>query len=1175
MTLLAEKGTFTKTTSTSTPVSQQVNLVDSSLTPKLLILWTNGQTTTDGTFAEGLRWSYGFSDGTNDFCQQMTALDNNTAQTETYTYNNNCIISIVNQDTQTEISRADVTSFGAGQFTLNWSVQSDTNAIVIHYIVVGGTDITNVNAFDVAIGDTSTGNHSYNGTGATFTPDFAFVITSNRTVTTNTLSSGADDGQFAIGWYCHTPGGPTRFAFAGRTETIGTSDTDMCNNISGCAIGLDEAAGTINFNANPVSLDNAAGGGITVNITTAAESANHRLAFLMVKGGSWGAGSLTQRNGAGTQTVTLVNTSLTPKLVFLGGVNAATTGQVVNNYLGIGASDGTREGCSWCGDQDASGSMINTRSNLTTKIYRQATPHPTASSSNVSVECDLTDISTAGQFTLDWTTGDAVARRVGYWTVGAAAAAGNAVERALATETVTTSDTISRLAAKTRARSETVTVSESIARLSTKSRAQATQTVTIAETIARTRGSVRAPAGQTVTISETLGRVVSKTRGITEGTTTTDTLARLAAKSRPLATQTVTTSDSVDRVKTQGVQNIQRTITEPTINVGETINRLKASNRVLNESITVTETTPGARLKGILKTLAESVTTSSTVARLKGSQKILTETITTGDTINRLTQKFRALATQTITVSETIDRVVTDVGNQITKSLSESVTISETALTTLRGRVRVLTETVTTGDVANRLTAKLRALAVESITVTDQVTQFAGLVGREIIIVTDQVTRVVGHQIVKSLTESVTVTEASLNKQTGKTRSLPTQTVTIGDIANRLKSSLRTLSESITTTDTIARARGVLKTLAESVTTGGTPNKLKGSIRTLSESISTSGTANKLTGKSRALATEVITIAGTVERLVGDIGNQITRSLSESITVSETALNKQLAKTRSLSQNVGASDILNRTKSALKAASASVTITEISTTRLKNTLRILAESITTSGTPNRQKASTKTLSESITVTGTASRLAAKTRALAVQIVTVSETVNRVVTSGANQVSRSLTQFVTITETSLTRRKGAMRQLVENINISDILARLGAKSRSIPVQIVTITSSVVRVRGKSRELAESITTVDGLTRLAAKVRDITQVVTIVSALQGFLNGLPFGVPVYTPGQIPYRRTKKTKGPFYRIRAFRETRNRARQQRQKIRKAREDAKDKARLNRQKARTHPDDR
>ena len=123
--------------------------------------------------------------------------------------------------------------------------------------------------------------------------------------------------------------------------------------------------------------------------------------------------------------------------------------------------------------------------------------------------------------------------------------------------------------------------------------------------------------------------------------------------------------------------------------------------------------------------------------------------------------------------------------------------------------------------------------------------------------------------------------------------------------------------------------------------------------------------------------------------------------------------------------------------------------------------------------------------------------------------------------------------------------------------------------------MTITSSVVRVRGKSRELAESITTVDGLTRLAAKVRDITQVVTIVSALQGFLNGLPFGVPVFTPCQIPYRRTKKTKGPFYRIRAFRETRNRARQQRQKTRKAREDARDKARLNRQKARTHPDDR
>ena len=69
MTLLVEKGTFDKTTSTSTPVDQTVTLSNGSLTPKLVILWTTGQTTNDGTYVNDARISYGFSDGTNDGCQ--------------------------------------------------------------------------------------------------------------------------------------------------------------------------------------------------------------------------------------------------------------------------------------------------------------------------------------------------------------------------------------------------------------------------------------------------------------------------------------------------------------------------------------------------------------------------------------------------------------------------------------------------------------------------------------------------------------------------------------------------------------------------------------------------------------------------------------------------------------------------------------------------------------------------------------------------------------------------------------------------------------------------------------------------------------------------------------------------------------------------------------------------
>ena len=419
MTLVREYGTFTKTTSTSTPVAQQVTLSNGSLTPKAFIAWTNGLTT-EGTYTEGIRWSYGFSDGTNDACQQMSASDNNTTQLETYSFNNDAVISIVDQDSQTEISRADVSSFGAGVVNLNWSVQSDTNAIVIHYIVIGGDDITNASVVSTTVGDTGTGNHSYNGSGSTFTPKFALTMTgADQYTTANSLSSGADRALMSIG---AARSATEEYCMAGRTETVGTADTDQVLLSDACLVNTDPTSGAIDFEANFVSFDSAAGGGITVNIVNSATSGSQLLAFLFLEVASttgFEVGTFQQRSGTGTQDVSFSNTNLDPSLTFLSGINSDTAGSVVaNNYLAMGASDGTNEGCTWCGDQNAATNMVNTSVNLTTKVYRQATPNATASSSTTNAECDMTGMSTRGQFTLDWTTADTTQRQIGFWVIG-------------------------------------------------------------------------------------------------------------------------------------------------------------------------------------------------------------------------------------------------------------------------------------------------------------------------------------------------------------------------------------------------------------------------------------------------------------------------------------------------------------------------------------------------------------------------------------------------------------------------------------------------------------------------------------------------------------------------------------------------------------------------------------
>jgi hypothetical protein len=423
LTLLVEKGTFTKTTSTAAPVDQTVNLVDSGLTPKAIILWSNGLTTTDGTYAENYEFTYGFSDGTNDVCQRTTVEDNDTAAVASYSFNNNCVISMCNTTTPTagtETSRGDLLSFGAGNFHINWSTQSDTTAKVIHYIVIGGSDIENVSVFSTTVGDTSTGNHSFNGSGTTFTPNFALTQTgSDAYVTLNSLEATNSREQICIGAAKSTT---EEYCVAVRSEdAAANADCDQYLKSDACLMTLENAAGADNFVADFVSFNSAAGGGITVNVSNAAGASTQIVAFMLIKSSAstlWDVGTFAQRSGTGTQDVTL-DDAFDPQLVFLSGINSATAGsRQDNNYFAMGASDGTREGVAWCGDQNGAGTMINTRRNLTTKVYTQATPAATAGSSTTNAEADMSDMATFNKFTLDWTTASATLHQIGFWAVG-------------------------------------------------------------------------------------------------------------------------------------------------------------------------------------------------------------------------------------------------------------------------------------------------------------------------------------------------------------------------------------------------------------------------------------------------------------------------------------------------------------------------------------------------------------------------------------------------------------------------------------------------------------------------------------------------------------------------------------------------------------------------------------
>ena len=236
--------------------------------------------------------------------------------------------------------------------------------------------------------------------------------------TINTLVNSTDVGMFNIGAAKSTS---KRWVMWGRDETATTSDCDMYLDPNACLSSASISTGAITFLADFVSFNSAAGGGITVNVSDGADATTKKLAFLLIKGGQWDCGTFAQRNGTGTQDVT-IETGLNPELVFLGGINGTSEATVTTNFhIGIGASDGTTQGAVFMGNDNGLATWEAVTSNINTKAYKIAAPHATASSSTTLAECDISDMSQVSKFTLDWTTADATLRRMVYWAIGTVA----------------------------------------------------------------------------------------------------------------------------------------------------------------------------------------------------------------------------------------------------------------------------------------------------------------------------------------------------------------------------------------------------------------------------------------------------------------------------------------------------------------------------------------------------------------------------------------------------------------------------------------------------------------------------------------------------------------------------------------------------------------------------------
>jgi hypothetical protein len=542
LTLLVEKGTFVKKSGTG---SQEVNLTG-AFQPKVLWLWSTGSTT-NATYAEHFQATYGFSDGTNDACIHFNSEDASASTDCAGALRSDSIIAFQNTATPATVTaRADVTTFDTDGFTLNWAV-GDATLSIIHYMAIGGTDITNVLVKHVT---NPTGNGNRAETGVGFQGDFLQLLYpgfDSIGLTANTIKT---DAYFMIG---AATSSTARWSFGSSSEhNAATSDTYNRKEITRCLAGWSPSAGTIS-STNEADFVSWGSDGFTLNWSNMLASFTGPVAYLIIKGGLWDVGNGTAPASTGTQNISITSgrDPAGVQMFTWGDTTLASGVAEAEARIVIGGGDGSlNEGCISTHDLDNQATAeITSRISSNAKILQAHTATATATSSTLLAECDLTGMSTSGQFSVNWTT---TLSGMGYFWFTVSEPGAAQFNRAPATDTITVADA-------------------STTRVLSAARVTTADTITVADaSTTRSKSWPRVPSTDSSTVSDSsLTRMLSVARAPSDSTTVTaGTATRLLSTSRIPSTDTITLSESITPLKTAGTAALVRPVSDK-VTVGE------------------------------------------------------------------------------------------------------------------------------------------------------------------------------------------------------------------------------------------------------------------------------------------------------------------------------------------------------------------------------------------------------------------------------------------------------------------------------------------------------------------------------------------------------------------------------------------------------------------------------
>lgn len=291
----------------------------------------------------------------------------------------------------------DFVSFDSDGFTVNVAA-TDATAYLVQYLVLGGSDLSNVKAGTFNLG-AATGSQSFTGIG--FQAD-CFMF---GNIGGTTWPFDSDFEVFSIGAATSVNQGACAYS---DWHALGDSDTSAYQRDDEMALEVNQFD-TEQMRASLTTIDV---DGLTVNRENA-PFATQTVGYLAMKGARFKVGKDTQKTSTGTKATTGVGFQPSA-LVIWGDMQTTSASPHASAHMTMGATDGTNNEAAIVASTDNLADAETARSVKTDKCVvclAPATPSITSAANLSSFDSD--------GFTLDWTAADATAREFLYLAVGA------------------------------------------------------------------------------------------------------------------------------------------------------------------------------------------------------------------------------------------------------------------------------------------------------------------------------------------------------------------------------------------------------------------------------------------------------------------------------------------------------------------------------------------------------------------------------------------------------------------------------------------------------------------------------------------------------------------------------------------------------------------------------------